>query len=214
MPEELVLEMDELIGLDSKRIKSLDAVSVNSTENTRLFFARPSVNDTDCASFLSRQTGYQPTFTYPFFGQEELWKGCSKASLTICFDPQTFFAHVSFTVDEDGEEFRSSILEKLTEKLAKDGWTEDWSKFVEICSTDSSRPLDYGKSDLDKSESNGYSIISVLKLMWFPHLIWPFRLIFPILNLKKCMNAFRSFSCFSLRQLPILMTKIRNGNAT
>lgn len=109
--------MEDLIKLDAKRLKTMEVCTVNATEHTKLYFAAPSLQDTDCRAFLASQTGYQPTFTYPFFGQEELFKGVLRASLQICFHPATFFAFVSLEVDEDSVEMKEEILDQLTEHL-------------------------------------------------------------------------------------------------
>lgn len=111
--------MDDLIKIDAKRLKTMEICTVNSTESTTLFFAAPCAEDTDPYTFLEGQTGFQPTFTYPFFGQEELFKGVSEASLQICFHPVTFFAYISLQVDEDSEDMKGEIMSQLTVHLPK-----------------------------------------------------------------------------------------------
>jgi len=109
--------MEDLITFDAKRLKTMEVCTVNATEHTKLYFAAPSLQETDWRAFLASQTGYQPTFTYPFFGQEELFKGVLKARLQICFHPATFFAFISLEVDEESTEMKDEILGQLTEHM-------------------------------------------------------------------------------------------------
>ena len=156
------VEMDELLALDPKRLKTLEAVATNSTENTHLVFGTPTVSDLDAKTFLSKLNRIQPTFTYPFFGQEELWKGVRHGTLTICFDPKSFYAFVSFEVDEDAEEQREELLTKITDSMPENGWTDDWSKFIEMCSGFEDQLCAYGEvQDEFQMELGKYSIISV-----------------------------------------------------
>ncbi len=110
-------EMDNLVNISAKRLKTLDFVQVNATESTSLYFGTPTKDDSGPEQFLSSLTSYQPTFTYPFFGQEEVFKGTAKASLKICFDPISFYAFISFEVDEDAESLKEELLANLTDFL-------------------------------------------------------------------------------------------------
>jgi len=144
----------------------MEAVSVNCTENTRLYFACPTAEDTDADDFLDSLEGQEqePTFTYPFFGQEELWKGVAEGSLDICFDPRSCYAYVSFEVDEDAEELKDELLAKLTEKMPADGWTSDWAQFVKNCQEYSGVMEEFGTVEATFIGEEGQinTIISVL----------------------------------------------------
>lgn len=126
------MDMEALTLNLAGAVKKLKTVECSSTDATELYFARPGKDDRDVDAFLAAQPCFQPTFTYPFFGQEELFKGVEEASLRICYDPSTFFAYISFEVDEDADDLRDQLLAKLTALLPKDSWTEDWDQFIQM----------------------------------------------------------------------------------
>lgn len=162
MPGAIEPEMDELLALDPKRLKTLEVVSTSSTENTHLVFGSPTEADVDAEEFLSKLPKHQPTFTYPFFGQDELWKGVRKGSLTICFDPKSFYAYVAFKVDEDAEDQHEELLCKITSLMPEDGWTNDWKQFVSMCAEFKQQLSSIGTiEDQFTMEHGEYSIISV-----------------------------------------------------
>lgn len=198
--------------LNPKRLKGLEVVSVNSTENTYLYFAAPTLEDLEREDeFFDSHESFQPTFTYPFYGQEELWKGVTEGSLTICFDPKTFYAYVSFEVDEDADELKVEILKQLTDKMDPNGWTSNWKIFIEHCNS-SSAPEFGILSGQFTLENKSFSIFCVLAKRSRRCVHTDFcSAILMMRPSKLSMSGSNSSYCFTLKLPPTSTMRIQSG---